>query len=291
MFSLRLRLIVAAVAIVGAAALIIALRPPKPTHALPEVPSFKRWAPWFNARRQEWQDYHYVDIADGAALRAAVAGWVGSRPAGPQVDEDLLIAEIVRFFENLAQPDADAYLRAVAGRRELRDHLADDTFVQACYHEMTGRTLPTDMDPRKTLAEFWRGHPDSVPRPVAVSREAYLEIEQSKSLASCPSPRPLPFSYNAVCPVYSVYKSQDILKKWNAPVVGAVIRLTRPKPTLEEVLHQHETTLTGVLGCVLSAADGWRGILRVDMYYCPDEGVWQVEVATTGFDRQLFWPM
>jgi len=290
-FSLRLRLIVAAVAVVGAAALIIALRPPKPTHALPEVPSFKRWAPWFNARRQEWQDYHYVDIADGAALRAAVAGWVGSRPAGPQVDEDLLIAEIVRFFENLAQPDADAYLRAVAGRRELRDHLADDTFVQASYYEMTGRTLPTDMDPRKTLAEFWRGHPDSVPRPVAVSREAYLEIEQSKSLASCPSARPPPFSYNAVCPVYSVYKSQDILKKWNAPVVGAVIRLTRPKPTLEEVLHQHETTLTGVLGCVLSAADGWRGILRVDMYYCPDEGVWQVEVATTGFDRQLFWPM
>ena len=291
MFSLRLRLIVAAVAVVGAAALIIALRPPKPTHALPEVPSLKRSAPWFDARRKEWQDYHYVDIADGAALRAAVAGWVGSRPAGPQVDEDLLIAEIVRFFENLAQPDADAYLRAVAGRRELRDHVADDTFVQASYYNMTGRTLPTDMDPRKTLAEFWRGHPDSVPRPVAVSREAYLDIAQSKSLAACAPRRATDSVFGAVCPVYSVYKSQDILKKWNPPVVGGVIRLTRPKPTLEEVLRKYDTTLTAVFGCVLSAADGWRGILRVDMYYCPDEGVWQVEVGSSGFDRELFWPM
>ena len=290
MFSLRLRLIVAAVAVVGAAALIIALRPPKPTHALPEVPSFKRWAPWFNARRQEWQDYHYVDIADGAALRAAVAGWVRSRPAGPQVDEDLLIAEIARFFENLAQPDADAYLRAVAGRRELRDHVADDTFVQACYHGMTGRTLSGDADPRKTLAEFWRGHPDSVPRPVAVSREAYLDIAQSKSLAACAPLRATDSVFGAVYPVYSVYKSQD-MKKWSPPVVRALIRLTRPKPTLEEVLRKYDTTLTAVFGCVLSAADGWRGILGVDMYYCPDEGIWQVEVGGSSFGRQLFWPM
>lgn len=290
MLSLKLRLLVAVVVLLAAGAVLLVSRPRLRQHALPDLPSFRRAAPWFEEQRSRWRTYSYVDIADAAELREAVRRWVQARPSGPAIDEDLLAADIMGFLQGLAEREADAYVRRVAGLRLLGPDPANDAFVQACYYEMTGRTLPRGASALKVMREFWHGHPAAVPRPVSVSQEAYLEVAWSRPLSACAEKTGIQVDLPSVWPSFSVL-TDPAFRRWMAPTSRALIRLTEPRRSLAEVVRRHDTALLAIFGCVVRAADGTLGLLHATMYFCPDDGAWQVSSAATEFDRHVYWAM
>lgn len=278
------------VLLLGVAAAYFAVRPPRQNWALPALTGFGRYAPWFAQKRTEWVAYRYAEVREPDALAACVAAWIRARAAGgPLIDEAVLQRDIVRVVQGLAAPEAAEYWSAFAVQREFRTDLADDPFVQACYHEMTGRTIPAAVDPQKLLSEFRTGHRDAVQRPVAVSTVAYLEVALSKPLSASAPRRPDDPFYARTFPQFSMYASPEFAARWSAPTTRALIRITRPRVNLKDVLEKYDSTPVCKFGCVVKTADDSLGILDVYMYFCPDEARWEVEIGSTAFGKHVFW--
>lgn len=291
------RALVAVVVIAGGTALYVHLRPAPGAPLVPHLASYKgyaRAAPWFAEHRVRWDACEFVELRDATALSNLVAEWVGDRlPEGPVIDEGLLTRDVARFLGSLGVESSDAYLRSVTQWRALRDpgELADERFIQALYHELTGRTFGPDMDTRTLLKVFWKSHPDAVARPSAVARMALLEVRQSLSDSQSPRKHADDPYYAATWPRFTIYTADDYLNNWQSPISRACPAITHPRTSYEHVVKKYDVTAVCRVSCIIRSTDGLTGLLHAYLYFSPDEGVWHLENAWNEMGHETYWPI
>jgi hypothetical protein len=284
--STRSRVVTLVVVVAVAAGLYFLWPPGSPGSPTASVAGSKAQN-WYLENRPIWEAFDYVALDGAATVTECVRELVEKRYSGPEIDEEVFIRDVSAFLYALSAPGPDEYLERVAPYRRLRSDVYSDPFLHTWYRVVTGRPMPSDIEPRAALGRFWKSLPNAPGRPVAMSRTAVVQVAKT---------RPVPLRrdpdarlHGLTLPHYSCWEAEEN-EHWIGSFSEGFPRLTRPTVTFEEVMQRQGAALVATFHCAVRTSDGRIFTIGISLYFCPEENRWQVEGAANYYPDHVCWP-